>query len=78
VVCSAHETAALRSHCGPDFKLIVPGIRPAQSDTHDQKRVMTPQAARAAGADILVIGRAITGAADPSQAAADIQAGLAG
>lgn len=78
VVCSAHETALLRAHCGPDFKLIVPGIRPADSDTHDQKRVMTPEAARAAGADILVIGRAITGAADPSQAAADIQAGLGG
>ena len=69
VVCSAHEIEALRAELGPDFKLIVPGIRPAGSATHDQKRVMTPQAAHQAGADILVIGRAITQADDPAQAA---------
>ena len=69
VVCSAHEIDALRAEMGPDFKLIVPGIRPAGSATHDQKRVMTPQDAQAAGADILVIGRAITEADDPQAAA---------
>ncbi len=76
VVCSAHEIEAIRSACGPDFKLIVPGIRPAGSDTGDQKRVMTPQDALAKGADILVIGRAITNAADPGQAAQEISASL--
>lgn len=77
VVCSAHEIDAIRAELGPDFKLIVPGIRPAGSATHDQKRVMTPEAALEAGADILVIGRAITEAADPRQAALDIAATLA-
>lgn len=72
VVCSAHEISLLRQEMGADFKLIVPGIRPMGSATDDQKRVMTPQAARAAGADILVIGRAITGADDPRAAAASI------
>lgn len=77
VVCSAHEIDAIRAELGPDFKLIVPGIRPAGSATHDQKRVMTPEDAQTAGADILVIGRAITEAADPRQAALDIAATLA-
>lgn len=76
VVCSAHEVEALRKQCGPDFKLVVPGIRPAGLDTDDQKRVMTPQAALAAGADILVVGRAITQAPDPVRAAAEIHASL--
>jgi orotidine-5'-phosphate decarboxylase len=48
---------------------VVPGIRPADTAANDQKRIATPQAAMAAGADILVIGRAITGAADPAGAA---------
>ncbi len=78
VVCSAHEIEPLRAEMGPDFKLIVPGIRPAGSATHDQKRVMTPQAAQKAGADILVIGRAITDADDPAMAAQSIAADLAG
>lgn len=77
VVCSAHEIEAIREALGPDFKLIVPGIRPTGSATHDQKRVMTPEAAQQAGADILVIGRAITEAEDPRQAALNIAAGLA-
>lgn len=76
VVCSAHEIALLRAEMGPDFKLIVPGIRPAGSDAQDQKRVMTPEKAAAAGADVLVIGRAITGADDPAAAAAAISASL--
>ena len=76
VVCSAHEIAILRAELGPDFKLIVPGIRPAGSATQDQKRVMTPAEAQKVGADILVIGRPITGADAPRQAALDIAAQL--
>jgi len=76
VVCSAHEIEILRAELGPDFKLIVPGIRPQGSATQDQKRVMTPEDAQAAGADVLVIGRPITGADDPRQAALDIAAQL--
>lgn len=72
VVCSAQEIIAIRQACGSDFKLIVPGIRPAGADIGDQKRVMTPEKAIAAGADYLVIGRPITGAADPVRAARDI------
>lgn len=69
VVCSAHELALVREIAGPDFLTIVPGIRPAGSAVGDQKRVMTPSQARAAGADILVIGRPITAAPDPVAAA---------
>lgn len=79
VVCSAHEIARIREACGPDFRLIVPGIRPAGAATQDQKRVMTPGEAVAAGADWLVVGRPITRAADPAGAAraiaAEIEAG---
>jgi orotidine-5'-phosphate decarboxylase len=80
VVCSAHEIARLRAELGPDFLLVVPGIRPAGSDTADQKRVMGPAEAREAGAGILVIGRPITGASDPAKAARDIvqSLGIAG
>jgi orotidine-5'-phosphate decarboxylase len=74
VVCSAHEIAALRKALGPDFMLVVPGIRPAGADLADQRRVMTPGKAYAEGADILVIGRPITGAADPAAAAKAIVA----
>ena len=69
VVCSAREISAIREACGPDFKLIVPGIRPKGSDVGDQKRIMTPSDAVNAGADYLVIGRPITGATDPVAAA---------
>jgi orotidine-5'-phosphate decarboxylase len=72
VVCAAHEIAALRRELGPDFMLVVPGIRPAGAELGDQKRVMTPPEAHALGASILVIGRPITGAADPGAAARDI------
>jgi orotidine-5'-phosphate decarboxylase len=78
VVCSAHEIGALRKACGKDFLLVVPGIRPAGADLADQRRVMTPAQAHAAGADILVIGRPITGAPDPAAAARSIAAELAG
>ena len=69
VVCSAHEIVPLRKALGPDFLLVTPGIRPAGADLADQKRVMTPAEAHRFGADILVIGRPITGAADPAAAA---------
>jgi orotidine-5'-phosphate decarboxylase len=72
VVCSPAEITALRAACGPDFKLIVPGIRPDWAATGDQKRITTPAQARDDGADILVIGRPITGADDPGAAAARI------
>ena len=77
VVCSAHEIARLRAELGGDFKLIVPSIRPAGGDLGDQKRVMTPPQALAEGADMLVIGRPITGAASPRDAAEAIAASLA-
>mgnify|MGYP001257381781 CR=1 FL=1 len=72
VVCSAHEITALRAICGDDFTLMTPGIRPAGSANNDQKRVMTPHDALKSGATHLVIGRPITKAADPRQAAIDI------
>jgi orotidine-5'-phosphate decarboxylase len=76
VVCSAHEITRLRAELGSDFMLVVPGIRPAGADLADQKRVMTPAAARDAGASVLVIGRPITGAADPGEAARAIAESL--
>jgi orotidine-5'-phosphate decarboxylase len=74
VVCSPREVAVMRALCGPDFTLVVPGIRPAWSAAGDQKRVMTPAQALAAGADFLVIGRPITGQPDPVAAARRIAA----
>ncbi len=65
VVCSAQEAAMLKAACGKDFKLVTPGIRPASASLDDQNRVMTPEAAMAAGSDYLVIGRPITQSADP-------------
>jgi orotidine-5'-phosphate decarboxylase len=76
VVCSAQEAPALRAACGAGFRLVTPGIRPAGADANDQARVMTPEAAVAAGADYLVIGRAITGAADPASALAAISTSI--
>ncbi|WP_417840692.1 orotidine-5'-phosphate decarboxylase [Terasakiella sp.] len=78
VVCSAKEIAPIRAACGPDFKLIVPGIRPTWAAKGDQKRVMTPRDAVIAGADILVIGRPITQADDPVEAAKKIAHELEG
>ncbi|WP_124951435.1 orotidine-5'-phosphate decarboxylase [Sulfuriferula thiophila] len=68
VVCSAQEANLLKRELGADFNLITPGIRPASAALGDQRRVMTPAAALAAGSDYLVIGRPITHAADPLQA----------
>ncbi len=65
VVCSAQEAPRLRAACGPDFCLVTPGIRLPDAAQDDQKRIVTPQAAIAGGADYLVIGRPITRAADP-------------
>ncbi|MBE9030983.1 orotidine-5'-phosphate decarboxylase [filamentous cyanobacterium LEGE 11480] len=64
-VCSPQEASQLRDVCGRDFVLVCPGVRPSWAIKGDQKRVMTPAAALAAGADYLVIGRPITAAADP-------------
>lgn len=75
VVASPHETAAVRA-AWPGAAIIVPGVRPAGSAIGDQKRVMTPRDALAAGASVLVIGRPITGAPDPAAAAAAIAASL--
>jgi orotidine-5'-phosphate decarboxylase len=77
VVCSPHEVAAVRSEVGPDVVLITPGVRPVGSAAEDQARVATPAAALANGADLLVVGRPITAAADPGGAAAALATELA-
>ena len=69
IVCSAEESEMLRPIVGPMRLLVTPGIRPAGADTGDQKRIMTPAAAIRAGSDYLVVGRPITGVADPKAAA---------
>jgi orotidine-5'-phosphate decarboxylase len=76
LVCSPQEVAAVRAEVGPDITLITPGIRPVGSSVHDQARTATPEEALRAGANLLVIGRPITGAADPGAAAAAIAAPL--
>lgn len=76
IVCSPHEVAAIRAVVPQDIHLITPGVRPAGSDAGDQKRIATPEQAIADGADIVVIGRPITGATDPGTAAAAIGATL--
>jgi orotidine-5'-phosphate decarboxylase len=72
VVCSPLDLTGIRGALPREFLTVVPGIRPADAASHDQKRIATPKAAVDAGADILVIGRAITGALDPAKAAHDI------
>ena len=76
IVCSAKEIIPVRAACGPDFKLITPGIRPAWAASDDQKRIVTPKDAVAMGSDVLVIGRPITKADDPVDAAKRIVAEL--
>jgi orotidine-5'-phosphate decarboxylase len=76
LVCSPHEVALLRREFGPGPCLVVPGIRPTGSAAGDQSRTMTPEQAAAAGADWIVVGRPITTAPDPAQAAAAIAAVL--
>jgi orotidine-5'-phosphate decarboxylase len=72
VIASPHEIETLRRECGPNFKLVIPGIRPVGTHAHDQKRVLSPAEALAKGADYLVIGRPITAAVDPLAAATAI------
>lgn len=76
IVCSPQEIQSVRASHGDELILMVPGIRPAGAKAQDQKRIMTPPEAMALGATHLVIGRPITEAADPAQAAAEILASL--
>ena len=83
VVCSGQEAASIKAACGPEFLCLTPGIRipnPAATTSlqgDDQRRVMTPEAAVAAGSDFLVVGRPITRAADPVAAARDVLCSMA-
>ena len=76
IICAGPDVAVVRQVLAKPFVLMVPGIRPAGSAVGDQKRVMTPKEAVDVGATHLVIGRPITGAADPLQSARDILASL--
>ncbi len=77
LILSAEEAAELRQVVGPQMLLVTPGIRPADAEIGDQKRVMTPARAIAAGADHLVVGRPVTQAPDPAAAAKAIVAEIA-
>lgn len=77
LVCSAHEASLLRDALGGRAVLVVPGIRPQGSVPGDQSRTMTPREAVDAGADWIVVGRPITGSADPAATAAAIAAEIA-
>jgi orotidine-5'-phosphate decarboxylase len=77
LVCSAAEAEMLRPMIGPGMILVTPGIRPAAAARNDQKRVMTPAAAIAGGADYLVVGRPVIAATDPKAAADAIVAEIA-
>jgi orotidine-5'-phosphate decarboxylase len=68
VVCAPRDLPVVRSACGPAFRTVVPGIRPTGSESLDQRRIASPAAALAAGADLLVVGRPVTAAADPDAA----------
>ena len=76
LVCSPHEVSAVRAEVGADITLITPGVRPVGAGADDQARIATPRQAIDDGADLVVIGRPITGASDPGAAAAAIAAGL--
>jgi orotidine-5'-phosphate decarboxylase len=77
VVASPHEVAMVREACGPGFVIVTPGIRPAGAARGDQARAATPRAALEAGADLLVVGRPITAAADPARAAEQLLSEIA-
>jgi orotidine-5'-phosphate decarboxylase len=77
IVCSPEEATSLRQLVGDQMCLVTPGIRPAGTASGDQKRIMTPSRAIAAGSDYLVVGRPIVEAADPRAAAESIQAEIA-
>lgn len=72
IVCSPREVAAVRQAVGNALTIVTPGVRPAGSESGDQKRVATPASAIRAGADYLVVGRPITQSLDPASAAAEI------
>lgn len=74
VVASAHEIELIRKACGEDFVLVIPGIRPADSSTDDQKRIMTPGQASKKGANFIVVGRPVLKAKNPAEAARAIKA----
>ena len=76
VVCSAQEAVRFKNELGQAFKLVTPGIRPQGSDAGDQRRIMTPEQALAAGVDFMVIGRPVTQSADPAQTLNSINAAL--
>jgi orotidine-5'-phosphate decarboxylase len=78
VVASPQEVALIRAACGNDFAIVTPGVRPAFAAMDDQKRVTTPAEAIAAGATHLVIGRPISAAKNPAQAAQMILDEIAG
>ena len=78
VVCSPQEAARMREVAPDGFLIVTPGVRPTGADAGDQKRVMTPRLARAAGADLIVVGRPIRDAADPAAAARALAAEMAG
>ena len=77
VVCSAHEVAAIKGYCSPNFLCVTPGIRPASAALGDQRRVMTPEQAIAQGSDYLVIGRPITQSENPVQTLNEISLDMA-
>lgn len=77
VVCSGQEARMIRARFGPNFELIVPGIRLEGDARGDQMRVVTPEAAAEAGADYIVVGRSITASQDPAQAMASVRERLA-
>lgn len=72
LVCSAEEAPLLRSVCGDDFILVCPGIRLADSQTDDQRRILTPHQAMQNGADYIVMGRPITRSADPHRVICEV------
>lgn len=76
VVCSAQEAVRFKAAFGQQFKLVTPGIRPQGSEVGDQRRIMTPEQALAAGVDYMVIGRPVTQSADSAQTLRDINASL--
>ncbi len=78
IVCSGAEAAMVRATYGNTLRLLVPGIRLAGGDEHDQARVVTPERAVAAGATYLVVGRAVTSAAEPREALAAVRRAIAG
>lgn len=68
LIAAGSDARALRAAVGPDARIVTPGVRPVWAAAHDQKRIVTPAAALAAGADYVVVGRAVTAAPDPAGA----------